>query len=72
MSDCRVPMPTYSKVMTPEEFKIEMQKIHDEYKDKDDPESCHIYMDRLMCDLLIDLGYWEGIDIFENTYKWYA
>lgn len=60
----------YSGVMPPEEFMIKMRKIHDD--DRLDPEERHILMDALMCSLLIDLGYWEGIHIFNNTEMWYA
>ena len=64
-------LPRYNScVMTPEEFTIKMRHIHDKYED--DLEERHIYMDKLMCELLIDLGYWEGIHIFNNTNKWYA
>lgn len=60
----------YSGVMSPEEFMVNMRKIHYEYKD--DLEERHIQMDTLMCELLIDLGYWEGINIFNNTEMWWA
>lgn len=64
-------LPNYNScAMTPEEFMAKMRYIHDEYED--DPEMCHIYMDKLMCGLLINLGYWEGIHIFNNTKMWYA
>lgn len=29
-------------------------------------------MDDLMCLVLNDLGYTAGVEIFENTHKWYA
>lgn len=62
-------LPRYNScVMTPEEFQIRMRKLHD----NDDIEERHILMDQLMCELLIDLGYWEGIYIFNNTEMWYA
>ena len=35
-------------------------------------ETAHIDMDEAMCDLLRELGYGEGIDVFEDTPKWYA
>lgn len=56
--------------MTPDEFKNEMLKIDEKYGG--DLESCHAYMDDLMCSLLTDLGYKDGIEIFNNTDKWYA
>lgn len=55
-------------LMTPEEFAKEMQDAYCKY----DKERSHIKMDRLMADLLRQLGYGEGIDVFENTDKWYA
>ena len=37
-----------------------------------DMEVCHRMMDQLMCEMLRNLGFEEGIDIFESTPKWYA
>ena len=56
--------------ITPEEFAKRMRDIHDMYSD--DEEVVHSEMDDLMCDLLRELGYGEGIDIFDHTHKWYA
>lgn len=59
--------------MTPDEFAAKMQeayKIH--YEENADNEVVHIVMDGIMCDLLRQLGYGEGIDIFNNTPMWYA
>lgn len=60
--------------MTPEEFKQAMADAHKKYWETKwlDEEYGHIAMDEIMCDLLKSLGYGEGIDIFENTPKWYA
>ena len=59
--------------MTPEEFTTEMQKAYDTYYvKKDDEEEAHIVMDGIMCNFLRQLGYGEGIDIFNKTPKWYA
>ena len=59
--------------LTPEEFTREMAKLHKDYiVDMDDEELCHINMDNLIRDMLIDLGYEGGASIFENTHKWYA
>ena len=55
---------------TPEEFTKRMQEIHNRYSD--DEEVVHSEMDDLMCELLRELGYGEGVDIFDNTHKWYA
>lgn len=37
-----------------------------------DPEMFHREADKLMCDLLVSLGYEEGVDIFNKHGKWYA
>lgn len=55
-------------IMTPEEFKNEMQKLDE----NGDTEVSHSNMDDLMCDLLESLGYKEGIKIFKASEKWYA
>lgn len=36
------------------------------------PEVAHILADELMCKLLRELGYGEGVDIFEKMDKWYS
>ena len=65
-------------LMTTEEFAKAMKDISDklDHPPKDDPyydeERAHMEMDGLMADLLRQIGYGEGIDIFENTYKWYT
>ena len=61
-------------VMTPAEFAAEMKAIieHNTRGSLFDTEGCHREHDRLMMMLLRQLGYGEGIDIFEATKKWYA
>lgn len=56
--------------MTPEKFADKMNAIFNEYFN--DEERRHIAMDNLMCEVLRELGYGDGIDIFENADKWYA
>lgn len=56
-----------NKVMTPNEFKEEMKLIANE----GDIGNGHVEMDSLMCDLLIALGYGEGVEIFNSVEKWY-
>lgn len=56
--------------MTPEEFAAEMEGIYERFDD--DPEFGHWHMDNCMCDLLRELGYGDGIDIFNKQSKWYA
>lgn len=54
--------------LTPEEFKEAMI----ECKSDDDNEMAHINMDRIMVDLLEDLGYGAGITVFDEQPKWYT
>ena len=35
-------------------------------------EDAHIEMDDVMCDALKNLGFGKGIEIFEDTEKWYS
>lgn len=56
--------------MTPEEFWLKMCTIitkNDGYE-----ETMHIEMDNLMCDLLKELGYEKGVEVFERAPKWYS
>ena len=49
-------------------FANEMRRI-----DRDDnTERAHNHADELMCKLLRELGYGEGVDIFEKMDKWYS
>ena len=62
-----------NKPLTPEDFKQQMQDAYDVYYlQQHDNECVHSVMDDIMCSLLRQLGYGEGIDIFEHTPKWYA
>lgn len=56
-------------IMTPEEFRIKMEELQ---KNDIDTEITHRSMDRLMCDLLEELGYGDGLLVFNNTRKWYS
>ena len=55
------------EMTTPEEFAEKMEKLSEL-----DTERRHIEMDGLMCVLLTELGYGEGVEIFEGCCKWYA
>ena len=55
-------------ILTPEEFKEQMAKL----ARIEDQEGVHVLMDKLMCELLVNLGYEEGVEIFKATDKWYA
>jgi hypothetical protein len=54
--------------MTPEEFAKKMEDIS---KIKN-TEEAHQLADALLCDCLRELGYQDGVDIFENMCKWYT
>jgi hypothetical protein len=58
-------------VMTPEEFTQKMMSVFigDGWND---PEIAHSEMDELLCEVLVGLGYHEGVDIFRKQDKWYA
>lgn len=59
--------------MTPEEFATQMRDLYEfHYVKNNDEELAHGYMDDAMCDLLRQLGYGEGVDIFIKTPKWYS
>ncbi len=58
------------KVTTPEEFAKQMQQIFDDLVG--DEEAAHGEMDDLMSKVLIELGYKDGIEIFNKQEKWYA
>lgn len=53
--------------MNPEEFKKKMEALR-----SDDEEYSHRVMDDLMCELLTELGYGEGVKIFDEQGKWYS
>ena len=56
--------------MSPEEFKQKMLEFEaDNYKDI---EEIHSKMDDLMCEVLSMLGYGDGVEVFQNTEKWYG
>jgi len=56
-------------VMTPEEFAAKMRKI---YEGRYDLERYHGDADDLMVLLLRQLGYGEGVDLFEGSERWYS
>ena len=53
--------------MTPIEFRDKMEELSHL-----DTERRHIKMDECMCDLLTELGYGEGVEIFNSVLLWYA
>jgi hypothetical protein len=57
--------------MIPDEFTTEMKILFPDDGDYD-VEGSHSTADHIMCDLLIELGYAEGVEIFKKARKWYA
>ena len=58
--------------MTPEEFKIKAQEIHDKYQGWAEEEG-HWEMDQLMANCLRSIGYDEGVNILLSMHHiWYA
>lgn len=55
--------------ITPKEFKEKMSEIA---KECGDTEEVHINADDLLCKVLIELGYGEGVGVYEDIGKWYA
>ena len=61
--------------ISPGDFVKAMQSIINNNLDNDGVYDCelgHLAMDNLMCDVLRRLGYGGGVDIFENSGKYYA
>ena len=56
--------------MDSQEFAKRMREIAD-LRDENE-ESKHIRADALLCDALIQLGYEEGVEIYDSIDKWYA
>lgn len=56
--------------MTPAEFAEQMKTVRENRRL--DAEVAHAEMDDLMAKLLVELGYQEGVAIFEEQAKWYA
>jgi len=57
-----------SDLMTPEYFKERMGGLDNDL----DTECAHYEMDKAMCDLLEQLGYGDGVQVFRDAHKWYA
>lgn len=56
--------------ITPEEFAEKMNEINNnpDYNEED----AHIDADNLMCDILKEFGYEEGVNVFYKMDKWYS
>lgn len=55
---------------TPEQFAAEMGAIRD--VSEADPERYHGEADDLLCQMLEELGYKEGVELFRDMEKWYG
>lgn len=56
--------------MTPDEFRDRMQNIVD--NPGGDAEVGHLKADKVMEDLLIALGYEEGVTVMRTMVRWYS
>ena len=54
----------------PEEFYEEMLRIKN--KHNDNPEDVHIFFDKYICEVLKSYGFHKGVEVFEDTEKWYS
>ena len=43
-----------------------------ELQESDDTESAHVQADRILCDILLQLGYTDIIEEYHQIGKWYA
>lgn len=69
--------------MTPEEFKKKMEETYPPDVPRNfgdlgirkirayDPGSTHEEVDNILCDILTDLGYGDGVKIFKGAERWY-
>lgn len=55
---------------TPEEFAKQMVDLRERYRG--DAEAFHAKADNLICAVLSELGYHEGVKVFEEEERWYA
>jgi len=62
-----------TKTMTPSEFAAAMREVAKggDYNGGD-IEAAHQEADKLLCAMLRNLGYGEGVDAFENMDRWYS
>lgn len=56
--------------MTPTDFAVQMRRLAT--SEEDGLEETHMKADKLMCTILREWGYSEGVDVFEEMDKWYA
>ncbi len=53
--------------MTDKELTIKLRGLG-----RDDIEESHVEADKLLCEILIDLGYTESVKVYKAIPKWYA
>lgn len=58
------------KNMSAEEFYEKMSRLKNECGE--DYELFHVKADDLMCELLKEIGYSKGVEVFENADVWYS
>ena len=58
--------------MTPKEFESKMLYLEQEYGNGKDEEEFHGKADDLMKSVLCQLGYEDGVEIFDRNPKWYS
>jgi hypothetical protein len=56
--------------ITPENFQREADRLHT--RNLSDPEAYHVRTNRLMEEVLISLGYEEGVKSIRKGRRWYA
>ncbi len=59
-------------IIQPDDFKNEMLYLEQEYGNGEDEEEFHKLADDIMCEVLNQLGYGEGIEVFRRNPKWYC
>lgn len=58
--------------MTPEEFFVRMKEIVERDAKEGDHEMTHIARDEVMERVLTELGYGEGLKLFDRVTMWFA
>ena len=60
--------------MNPQVFYEKMKRLSNELNREFgmDEEDVHCAMDKLMCEILVEFGYEDGVKVFQETDKWYA
>lgn len=55
-----------------EEQRKEFLAKLEECQENDDTEAAHIYADKLLCEVLITLGYKDIVEAWDDVSKWYS